>query len=593
MHTRNEFHQEIQALLAPLSAEQLRTVIQRWAEETHPSQRQAFVERLRHHCLVDEAGSASVDRDTLPARLAAMRARLDAIAEAEPEWDDIDDEEGCGPFEPVMADLFDLLESAGALLHDADPQSARETYEAIWEMVDIENDYGHSPSLEEVDHAITREHVARYLRATYLATAPEHRVEALLEAASGVGLSGSVSAFTMHYCSLREIAGAATPPLPSWEEFQDRLVSKLQSPRSVLELAWLREVLASRQGLEGIATMARRTGAEIPRLWLDWVGGAIREGNLPEAAAAWQAAQELFSRGAGIWHEFATCFQEDPRWLELPEAAAIAFEALLANPGPRWLLALHDASPEGSVRYRRINEAAAWLGAVAEKGRVDEGGISSTPEANADPLRERLASMDRWLVRPASFAPWGAIAVLAWCLIGEVQQAQAALPSRPDSLGWSLGDSPSQALFSCLPTLLTALPVQEVGSASHAMWQQLVASRPGDDDDVMADRLNQAMRLGVQQSPLSPEEGKTWLHWCCETAAERCHSIVSGQHRKAYPRAAACVALCQETAVAMKWPALGENLVRQVRQRYPRHSAFQRALDEALAVGRKDFEVGR
>lgn len=585
MQTKSEFHQEIQALLAPLSAERLRTVIQRWAEERHPSQRQAFVERLRHHCLVEDtsAGPTSVDRDALSARLAEMRVRLNAIARAEPEWDDVDDEEGCGPFEPVMADLFDLLEAAGTLLHDADPQSARETYGAIWEMVDIENEYGHSPSLEEVDHAITREHVARYLRATYLTTASEHRVEALLEAASGVGLSGNVSALTVHYCPLREIAGVATPPLPDWEDFLDQLVSRLQSPQSVLEVAWLREALASRQGLEGIATMARRVGAEIPRLWLDWVSGAIGEGDLPLASLAWQEAQAHFSRGAGIWHEFADCFQEDPRWLELPEAAAIAFEALLANPGSRWLLALHDACPEGSVRYRRLREAAAWLGTVAQKGRVDDGGVSTVPATGAAPLRDRLAGMERWLVRPASFAPWGSIAVLVWCLAGEIQQARAVLPSRPDSLGWSLGDSPSWALFACLPTLLTARPVQEIGPASHAMWRQLAAVRPGDNDAAMADRLNEAMRSAVLQAPLSPEEGKTWLLWCCDTATERCHSIVSGQHRKAYPRAATCVALCRETAVVMGRPATGESLVRQMRQRYPRHTAFQRALDEVLS----------
>ncbi len=586
MLTKNDFHQMIHDLLAPLSAEQLRLIIERWAEETHPSQRQTFVERLRHHGRVEEAliGPSTVDRDTLPARLAEMRARLVAIARAEPEWDDVEDEEGCGPFEPIMADLFDLLEVAGAFLRedDADPQSARDTYEAIWEMVDIENDYGHSPSLDEVDDAITREHVARYLGAVYTITAYEYRVATLLEAASRVGLSGRVSALTVHYVTLQEIAGIATAPLPGWEAFLDRLVTGLQTPRTVLELAWLREALASRQGLEGIATMARQAGATIPRLWLDWVDGAVRKGDLPQASLAWQEAQAHFSRGAGVWHEFAAYFQKDPGWLELPEAMDIAFEALLTNPRPQWLLALHDASPEGSTRYRRFREAAAWLGAVAQKGGVDDGGGRGTSKARADLLGDRLFRMDTWLVRPASYAPWGSIAALAWCLSGEVREAQALLPSRPDWLGWSLGDSPSAALFACLPTLLTARPVQEIGPASHAMWQQLIATRPGDDDPAIADRLNQAMWQAVQLSPLSFDEGKALLLWGCNTAAERCHAIVSGLHRKAYPRAATCVALCRETAIATGQPAMGENLVRAVRKRYPRHTAFQRALDEVL-----------
>lgn len=576
--TKKEFHQEIQALLAPLSAEQLRAVLQNWAEKTHPHQRLAFVERLRHHCRAEDesAGSITVDRASLPARLAEMQARLDAIAQAEPEWSDFDEEESCGPFEPVMSDLFDLLEEAATSLHEADPQAARDTYEAIWEMVDIENDYGHSPSLEEVDCAIAREHVARYLRAVYLTTAPEHRVAALLESTRGVGLSESVSALTVPYCPLREIAGVASTPLPDWEAFLDQLVSELQTPQTSLELTWLREALASRQGIEGIAIMARRAGADIPRLWLDWVGGAIRQGDLSQAAAAWRAAQQHFARGAEIWHEFAACFQEDSRWLGLPEAAAIASEALLAKPRPQWLLALHDAIPEGTTRYRRLREAAAWLTAAAQKGGVPDGCDSATPGAGA--LR---GSVDRWLVLPATFEPWGPMAVLALCLTGELQRARELLPSRADSLGWSLGNSPSWALFACLPTLLAARPVQAIGPASQDMWRQLVAGRPG-VSSTMADRLNQAILLAVQQSPLSPEEGKAWLLWCGETATERCHSIVSGQHRKAYPRAATCVALCRETAEAMGRTAIGDSLLRQVRQRYPRHTAFQRALDEAL-----------
>src|SRR5690554_74040 len=582
MLTHDEFEQAIKALLAPLSAEQLRALLQRWAEETHPRQRQAFIERLRHHCLEAHEPSSSTagNRCTLPARLAEMQARLEAIAQAEPEWGAFDEEDGCGPFAPVMPDLFDLLDEAATCLYQADPQTARETYAVIWAMVEIENDYGHSPSLEEVDEAIAREHAARYLRAVYLTTAAEQRVDALLEAASRVCLAGSVSPIVVRCCTLREIAGVASAPLPGWEAFLGRLASERQTPRSLLEYQWLREALASHQGLEGIATLAKRAGAGMPRLWLDWVSGGIRQGDLSQASAAWQAAQSHFARGAGIWHEFAECFQEDERWLALPQAATIAFEALLAKPCAQWLQALQAACLEDGARQRRLREAAAWLATAAQQGGPPSAQGAAASLAGA--LEDGLARLDQWLVRPTSFAPWGPMAVLAWCLAGDLRQAEGLRPSRQDSLGWSLGDSPSWALFACLPTLLAERPVAEIGPAAQAMWRQLIVTSPG-ESGAIAEPLNQAMLMACRQTPLQPDEKQAWLHWCAETATERCHSIVSGQHRKAYARAATCVALCRETAQAMGQAASGDDLVQRIRQRYPRHTAFQRALDQALS----------
>lgn len=101
----------------------------------------------------------------------------------------------------------------------------------------------------------------------------------------------------------------------------------------------------------------------------------------------------------------------------------------------------------------------------------------------------------------------------------------------------------------------------------------LVEGCPGGNGTAMADRLNQAMRMAVQQSPLSPEERKMWLLWCCETATERCHWIVSqslsqGGHL--------CGALSRNRC-RYGWPVIGENLVYQVRQRYPRHTASRRS----------------
>ena len=98
--------------------------------------------------------------------------------------------------------------------------------------------------------------------------------------------------------------------------------------------------------------------------------------------------------------------------------------------------------------------------------------------------------------------------------------------------------------------------------------------------------LDQGYRTALTQAlahrPLSAEEAEAWLTWCMETAAARCEGIVGRQHRGAYPRAASAVAACHETACARGQPRVGEQLVERMRSQYPRHSAFQRALREAL-----------
>ncbi|MFY0992588.1 hypothetical protein [Halomonas sp. C05BenzN] len=200
---------------------------------------------------------------------------------------------------------------------------------------------------------------------------------------------------------------------------------------------------------------------------------------------------------------------------------------------------------------------------------------------------------DRDLMTPSRFERWAPLAVMAWWLVGEGQRAKALVSARDQAVGWSVGDSPRWALFACLPTVLTGRAAAAIGPASQALWQQLanagswhvdespLAGASAHDRDALpaADRLGHALADAGQRYPLSAQEPPAWLEWLCDTATERCHGIVSNRHRKAYDRAATCVAVCVETASAMGRAAVGQALLSRVRQRYPRHSAFQRALD--------------
>ncbi|WP_163560987.1 hypothetical protein [Halomonas sp. NO4] len=594
--SRQALHDEINALVEAMTAERLRQVLIALAEEEHPRRRQAFLDRLRQHCTKAQAsGIPPSNPQALSTRLDDLKAALERIAESELEnaWD-WDEEESCGPFQALMPDIFDLLGEAAECLHQGEAQTARDIYSAIWTMVDIENDYGHCPSLEEADDELTREHAACYLRSVLLTTAPDRQVATLLLAAKEVRLSGIVSRPETLYCTLQEIAGVDVTPLPGWEAFLDAIVQELAEPRSVLEGMWHREALEKRQGIDGIARLARQAGARMPRLWVDWVRAAVRQQDMTQAVAAWQEAQPHFPRGASIWRHLADTLQVVTPLQAIPLGDAIAFDALLANPTGHRLLTLYEACRDETARRQRLRAAALWLGEAARVGKPPVSSVESISEGRG--RSKPLAEPDNDLVSPTSFECWSPVAVLAWWLVGEGQQARDLVAAEDAVVGWSGGRSPRWALFACLPTVLAGRPASAIGPATQLAWQQLAqsgswylaeryltdVSRDPAEEGVVADRLNEALLTVTSQAPLSSQEARDWLQWCCDTAVERCHAIVSNRHRKAYDRAAACVAVCVETATAVGRAPMAAALVNQLRQQYPRHTAFQRALKERL-----------
>ncbi|MCE9681676.1 hypothetical protein LY623_04920 [Halomonas sp. M5N1S15] len=315
----------------------------------------------------------------------------------------------------------------------------------------------------------------------------------------------------------------------------------------------------------------------------------MRQGDPDQAAAIWREALQHFPRGAGIWPALADSILTAYPAHRVLNGEAIAFEALLANPAGHRLLTLHEAFTEAERREQGLREAALWLSEAVRTGKAPVPAALAGPAAHA-----AVSDHDRDLTTPSRFERWAPLAVMAWWLVGEGPRAKALVSARDQAVGWSLGDSPRWALFACLPTVLTGRPASAIGPASQAVWQQLAnaGSRYLDESPLagasshdraalpVADRLSHALVDAGQRYPLPIEEPPAWLEWLCDTATERCHAIVSNRHRKAYDRAATCVAVCVETASAMGRAAVGRALLSRVRQRYPRHTAFQRALDD-------------
>ena len=91
-------------------------------------------------------------------------------------------------------------------------------------------------------------------------------------------------------------------------------------------------------------------------------------------------------------------------------------------------------------------------------------------------------------------------------------------------------------------------------------------------------------RLYAEQIPqIVPSKNKQTrlLAWCLEIAKKRVKAIVGDQHRGSYNKAATLMGACAEVLRLRGDNQAADKLLAEVRERFPRHRAFQAELDVA------------
>jgi hypothetical protein len=120
------------------------------------------------------------------------------------------------------------------------------------------------------------------------------------------------------------------------------------------------------------------------------------------------------------------------------------------------------------------------------------------------------------------------------------------------------------------------------------LWKRALEPDPfsflPSDEEREPRRLKEAYEELRKQTQLTEAEETALLTWCLKTAKHRAEAIVEGQHRRSYDKAAAVLAACVEVCRARQEEDQGNALVRKLRERFPRHRAFQQELD--LAMGK-------
>lgn len=588
--SQRAFHDQLASLLEGQDAVALRLLLHAMADECHPQEREAFVDRVRRRLDNDRSGDSGENLDT---SLDMLEGALEAAKkEAEDEAPFIDDDDDVlGPFRDVMPLVDTVLQRIGDRLERGSADAALDAYETTWTLLDYEDEFGRGPRLEEYDPDVAREHAARYLRAVYCAVALDERPVALCEAAERVRRSGFPRHPRTLYVGLGEIVDVGESALKEWDATLARLVGELDQRFDVLGDAWLREATQARGGVEAMADLATRDGMRRPLAWLDWAGMAVNGGDDAQVMSVCHAAQHIFPQGAWIWAELADMTVPVAALHDPALSVRLRYAAFLADPAMDRLLELWEGVEDPADRDAWIMDAADQL------MEGDSGSVETQVLPRDVPGGELIKAPRYW--HDAS-AP----AALGYLLAGRWDAARE-LAEQAEPLGWSGGNNARSVVFLYALVALSARAGAEPGPTVAALWKTVLASRglrrgglarghvlpngelvplwAGDDGEALAQRYRNAVEEMLTRRPLSAAEAQEWMTWCMETAKSRCDGIVVNKHRGAYERAARAIVACYETARARGEAHRGQGFVQEFKAKYPRHSAFQRALREAMA----------
>ena len=100
-------------------------------------------------------------------------------------------------------------------------------------------------------------------------------------------------------------------------------------------------------------------------------------------------------------------------------------------------------------------------------------------------------------------------------------------------------------------------------------------------------RLERLYAEHLPRLALSPAQQTDFLNWCLEVTRTRVKAIVGDQHRRSYGKAARLTAGCAEVLRLRGEAEAARAFVDELRERFPRHRAFQGELDIAMGSNRR------
>jgi len=582
--TLKAFWEAVERRLTVCSVQELRVVLRAMAQQTLPTGRQAFLDTLH---TAEETGDTVqqalrqdallADIDDLMRELQAETKRADSWEERHGYGNDYDEEDSLGPYEEFVGPLTALFERVEAVFDYGNLPLARAAYEKLFKLFELEDDYGRGVQPDDLMSLDVGEARARFLRAVYETTPPARRSTILFEqmqqARSWVGGSCPM---------LNDLLQVSPKPLSDWEQFLTDWIALLRTRTDREADAWLREAIHLSQGTQGLETLARTEGKAHPRAYLDWLAALKKEGRHREVLAAAQEALQTLSATLPIRAAIADYLCAAAAHLKETQALRSGrWEAFAAKPTLARLLDLWDVASSEADRTGLMRQAAQHIKHLL-----------AHPPSHRE-ITEAFGEDD--LEVPA----WVDKSVLAHAyLLGEEWGAAHQLAARDQVLGWSSSDNPQGLVVPFFLVLLSEKKPAALPSNLTHLWQRVLQQSIGFgfwSEEEEAGPLNQlecTYTQAISQASLSNGKPEKILSWCVDVAKRRVSAIVEEKRRSSYDKAAMLIAACAEVLQLRGNNEAAGSLLNDVRNRFPRHRAFQAELNAAIQSMERKTSAG-
>ena len=564
------FWEAMEQRLTACSADELRAILRAMAQETPPSGRSVFLQKLEpSRDLASTAAQISQQADLL-AEIDDFSTELHDTMETAEYWEErsgwgdyYDDEDSLGIYRELVEPLGHLFDRAAAAFDYGELALAQTAYQKLFEVLNLEDEYGRGIRTHDLAAVDLNEASARYLRAVYELEPLEHRPATLFEQMR--------SGLTPTRPMLNDLIQISPQTLPDQSQFLPAWIAFLHTQSGRDADSWLREAVWLSQGTAGLETLARTEGHQRPRAYLDWFTALAGEGHHQAVLQAAQEALQVLPAGLPIRAAIADHLCDAAAQLNRVEALRSGrWEAFLAKPTLARLLDLWEAAPRGSERTQLMQQAVQHIRDYLAQSASRQGRSFLWP---GDDGLERPAIIDNSVLAHA-------------CLLAEEVEAARQLATDENVLGWSSGGNSQSLVVAAFLVLLSGKTTKALPPNLAQLWQWSLQSSASfwysSGTDTIQARLEPVYAQLLRGELLSRDQQEKFLAWCLDVAQRRAAAIVGNQYRKSYGKAATVTVACAEVLQLRGDQQEANRFVDDIRTRFPRHHAFQAELKAAL-----------
>ncbi len=574
------FWEAVEQRLTACSTDELRDILRVMAQETSPTGRQTFLQKLKPTQGTTLTAQQVIEQEELLADIDDFIQELKAAWanvehwEEQHEWGDYyDDEDSLGPYEKFVKPLTNLFDRTEATFDHGNLSLARAAYGKLFAVLNLEDDYGRGVQASDLTGVDIDAASTRYLRTIYKLEPLQERSQAIFD-----HLQQLRSGLMTRQLMLEDLIRISPEPLLDRKQFLTDWIAFLRTRSGSDVDAWLREAVRLSQGTSGLETLAQTEGQTRPRAYLDWFTALEQEGKHQELLLAAQEALQTLPAQLPIRAAIADHLGMAATQLNETEVLrAGRWEAFLSKPTLSRLLDLWEVTPPGAKRTTLMQHTVQHIQSYLARPSRRMNNVGR----GEDDL-ERPAIIDQSILAHA-------------CLLAEDFETAHQLAAAQKVLGWSSNSNPQGLVVPFFLVLLSGRAPDALTTNLAQLWAWALQTNLGiwlelrEKKGSAFKRLERAYAELFAKASLSNDRQAEILSWSLDVAQQRVQTIVGGKHHKSYGKAAILTAACAETLRLRGDREVAGSLVNEVSQRFPRHRAFQAKLKTTTQKMKRDL----